>query len=609
MTRTLDKGVMAALGLLVALLVASAALNYRNTWQLKEDAAWVAHTHEVLDLTGDALRTLVEAEAGVRGFYISGREEFLHRYDIAVQGLDAQLDALKEKTKDNDNQRSHIEQLRKMSAERLQQLQAAIDQKRQAGKAFPRPTGKTDGKALMDAIREHVVKMERQETDLLKDREGRSNSSYQVAVTTGLLSAFVGLFLVGAFVWLLDRNLRGKLKTVAERQRIEEELRQNRKELQERVKQLAEADRRKDEFLATLAHELRNPLAPICNAVELLRRANGDTDRIDQVRGLMERQLGHMVRLIDDLLDISRITNGKLQLRKERLELAAVVHSAVESSRPLIEASAHNLTVKLPPDPIYVDADPTRLAQAFSNLLNNAAKYTERSGQICLTVDLNGSQAVVSVRDNGVGISAEHLPHIFEMFSQVAPALERSQGGLGIGLALVRGLVALHGGTVEAHSDGPGRGSEFRVHLPVAEPKTPVKANDNGHLSPVATKSRILVVDDLRDSAESLGMVLELKGHTIRIAHDGREAVQAAAAFRPDVILMDIGLPKMNGYEAAREIRHEPWGKSMILVALTGWGQDEDKRRAAEAGFDHHMTKPVDPATLEGLLSRRVTRK
>jgi CheY-like chemotaxis protein/nitrogen-specific signal transduction histidine kinase len=410
-------------------------------------------------------------------------------------------------------------------------------------------------------------------------------------------------------VWLLDRNLRGKLKTVAERQRIEEELRENRKELQERVKQLAEADRRKDEFLATLAHELRNPLAPICNAVELLRRANGDTARINQIRALMERQLGHMVRLIDDLLDISRITNGKLRLRKQRLELAAVVNSAVESSRPLIEASAHTLTVKLPPDPVYVDADPTRLAQAFSNLLNNAAKYTEKSGQICLAVDRHGGQAVVSVRDNGVGISAVHLPQLFEMFSQVAPALERSQGGLGIGLALVRGLVELHEGTVEAHSDGPGTGSEFRVHLPVAEPtaKKADQTSDNGRPTADAPKSRILVVDDLRDSAESLGMVLEMKGHTIRIAHDGLEAVQAAAAFRPEVILMDIGLPRMNGYEAAREIRHEPWGKKMILVAVTGWGQDDDKRRAAEAGFDHHMTKPVDPAVLEGLLTSRAT--
>jgi PAS domain S-box-containing protein len=368
---------------------------------------------------------------------------------------------------------------------------------------------------------------------------------------------------------------------------------------------LIEADQRKDEFLATLAHELRNPLAPLRNAVELLRRAGGDAALLEKARSMMERQVGQMVRLVDDLLDISRITRGKIQLRKERVELAAVVRSAVEAARPLIEAQAHELTVTLPPQPLYLDADPTRLAQVFSNLLTNAAKYTEKGGHVWLTAERQGGEAVVSVRDTGMGIAADYLPHVFEMFSQAAPALERSQGGLGVGLALVRGLVELHGGTIEARSGGPGLGSEFIVRLPVAQRPAQVaqEPSGDGQKCRSVPKCRILVVDDNRDTADSLAIMLRLAGHDIHTAYDGLEGLQAAATFRPDVVLLDIGLPRMNGYEAARHIREQPWGKGMALIALTGWGQDEDKRRALEAGFDHHLTKPVDALTLEKLLA------
>jgi PAS domain S-box-containing protein len=374
---------------------------------------------------------------------------------------------------------------------------------------------------------------------------------------------------------------------------------------------LREADHRKDEFLATLAHELRNPLAPIRNAVELLKGANNDGKLVEQARTVMERQLVQMVRLIDDLLDISRISRGKLQLRKERVELASVVNTAVETSRPFIEASRHELTIALPPEPVHVDADPIRLAQVFANLLNNAAKYTEKGGRIWLTAERLDGEIAVSVRDTGIGIAADHLPHVFEMFSQVAPALERSQGGLGIGLSLVRGLVELHGGSIEAHSGGPGMGSEFIVSLPVVDlpvqaPREQSSEGDESHSGP---KCRILVVDDNRDAADSLAMLLRMMGHSLHTAHDGLEAVQAAAMFRPDVVLLDIGLPKMDGYEAARHIRKRPWGKEMFLVALTGWGQEEDKRRALEAGFDQHMTKPVDPAALGEFLATLILEK
>jgi two-component system CheB/CheR fusion protein len=368
---------------------------------------------------------------------------------------------------------------------------------------------------------------------------------------------------------------------------------------------LQEADRRKDEFLATLAHELRNPLAPMRNALELLRCAEGRGDLREQARGVLQRQLGLMVRLIDDLLDISRITRGKLQLRKERVELETVVRSAVEAARPAIEAQSHELTVTLPPQSVHLDADPTRLAQVFLNLLTNAAKYTENGGHIWLTAERRSEAVVVAVRDTGIGIAAEHLPRLFEMFSQLVPALERSQGGLGVGLSLVRGLVELHGGSVEARSGGPGKGSEFLVRLPVTQapvegpptPSGPGEKTNNGR------GRRILVVDDNRDAAESLALVLRLLGHEIQTALEGLEALQKAASFHPDVVLLDIGMPRMNGYEVARHIRQQPWGGKIAVIALTGWGQEEDKRRSREAGFDHHLTKPVDPMLLENLLA------
>jgi PAS domain S-box-containing protein len=372
------------------------------------------------------------------------------------------------------------------------------------------------------------------------------------------------------------------------------------------MEDLREADRRKDEFLATLAHELRNPLAPLRNGLQVMKLSRNDSKAAEVSRDMMERQLSQMVRLIDDLLDVSRISRGKIQLQKQQIPIATVVQQAIETSRPLIDAFGHELIVHVPGETINVDADMTRLAQVFANLLNNAAKYTDRGGRITLRIDRQGNEVVVSVRDTGVGIPPRMLPQLFEMFVQVDRSLERSQGGLGIGLSLVKRLVELHGGTVKALSAGPGRGSEFIVRLPVLHAVTPVETspatngNSAGH-----TRRRILVVDDNRDSAASLAMMLDLLGNETRTAHDGEEALSAAAAFRPDMILLDIGMPKLNGYEAARRIRTEPWGKAVVLVALTGWGQDEDRRRSAEAGFNFHLVKPVDPEELGKLLSTK----
>lgn len=370
------------------------------------------------------------------------------------------------------------------------------------------------------------------------------------------------------------------------------------------VEQLREADRRKDEFLATLAHELRNPLAPVRNAVQILQLKGPPVPELQWARDVIDRQMAQMARLIDDLMDVSRITRGVIDLKRERVELAKVVQGAVETSRPLIEQQGHDLWVQLPAEPVYLHADMTRLAQVFSNLLNNAAKYTERGGRIDLTAERQGSDVVVSVKDTGIGIPADKLPRVFEMFSQLHVAMERSHGGLGIGLSLVKRLVEMHGGTVGARSAGPGMGSEFVVRLPIAVGQAHASGQTSGDEQPAPAASlRILVVDDNRDNADSLAAMLRIMGNETRTAYDGDEALRAAEEFRPRVVLLDIGLPKLSGYEVCRRIREQPWGRRMVLIAVTGWGQDDDKRRAEAAGFDRHMVKPVKPQALMKVLT------
>ncbi len=365
---------------------------------------------------------------------------------------------------------------------------------------------------------------------------------------------------------------------------------------------LREADRRKDEFLATLAHELRNPLAPLSNALQVLRLAGGDAAMAQEARAVMERQLAHLVRLVDDLLDVSRITTGKIELRKERVSVHAVVESALETSRPLIDQGGLRLSVQLPDEPLQLEADPTRLAQVLANLLNNAAKYTDRGGNVKLSAQRQGEDVLIRVEDDGIGIAPDVLPRLFEIFSQADPAVDRARGGLGIGLSLVRGLVRLHAGSVEVHSDGPGSGSRFTVRLPLAT------AADAGTAptptaGPTAARRRILVVDDNRDSADSMSLLLALKGHAVRTAYDGTSGLALAREFRPDVVLLDIGLPGLDGYQVAECIRAEACSPRPALVASTGWGHAEDKRRAQAAGFDLHLTKPIDMQALESFLA------
>jgi len=368
---------------------------------------------------------------------------------------------------------------------------------------------------------------------------------------------------------------------------------------------LREADRRKDQFIALLAHELRNPLAPLRSGLQVMRMAGGDANAVAQARAMMERQLGHMVRLIDDLLDVSRISQSKMELRRSRVLLTDVVSSAVETARPVIEAAGHELIISLPPGPVHLDADLTRLAQVFGNLLTNSAKYTERGGRIWLAAERRGGEVVVSVRDTGIGIPADALPRVFDMFSQVGRSIERSTGGLGIGLALVKGLVEMHGGAVTAESAGPGKGSLFTVRLPAPESRSERVPPETLEGGPAGTgpKRRILVVDDNRDSADSMAMLLQLSGNEVCTAHDGVEAVEAAERFRPGVVLMDVGMPRLNGYEATRRIREQPWGRGTVVIALTGWGQEGDKARSQDAGCNGHLVKPVNLSDLEKLLT------
>ncbi len=372
---------------------------------------------------------------------------------------------------------------------------------------------------------------------------------------------------------------------------------------------LKEADRRKDEFIALLAHELRNPLAPIRNGLQVLRLSD-DLGVRERSQEVMDRQLGHMVRLIDDLLDVSRISQNKMELRRSRVLLAEAVGSAVETARPLIDAAGHELTVSLPPDPVYLDADLTRLAQVFANLLTNSAKYTERGGRIWLTATPAGGEVAVTVRDTGIGIPAAALPTVFDKFSQVGRSVERSTGGLGIGLALVKGLVEMHGGSVTVASEGPGRGTEFTVRLPALATDPQPYHHDPGRRVGRVTGPvrRILVVDDNRDSAGTMAEMLVILGHQVRTAHDGVEAVEAVEQFRPQVVLMDVGMPRLNGFEATRRIRAQAWGRAMTIVALTGWGQEGDRLRSKEAGCDGHLVKPVSLPDLEKLLAELTER-
>lgn len=395
--------------------------------------------------------------------------------------------------------------------------------------------------------------------------------------------------------------LRSKADVFFELYRQRQQIAAQRDELEAQAEALREADRRKDEFLATLAHELRNPLAPLRNGLDILRRSP-DSESASDIREMMDRQLVHLVRLIDDLLDVSRVSQGKIELRREKIKVEDVVNSALEASRPLIDSHNHALSVDIAAGALWLDADQVRLSQTVSNLLNNAAKYTPTGGRIDLSVKQAGNEVLIEVSDNGVGIPKNMQSKVFQLFTQIDDHLSRSQGGLGIGLALVRQLVSMHDGRVDATSAGPGEGSRFTIRLPLAAPPE-MALNQPASEATSSHALKVLVVDDNAIVADTLGMMLEEIGHEFEAVHDGREALDAAHSYQPDVVLLDIGLPGMDGYEVCRAFRRDATFRTIPIVAQTGWGQSKDKDMASDAGFNFHLTKPVPLADLEKYLS------
>jgi signal transduction histidine kinase len=413
--------------------------------------------------------------------------------------------------------------------------------------------------------------------------------------------------------------LRAKVSVFAELFRKTRALERLNSELEDRVTErtsalekttqaLQEANHRKDEFLAMLAHELRNPLAPIRTAVQLLRLKELTEPQRRRARDVIERQVEHLVNLINDLLDVSRITRGMITLQLEPVLLQAIVARAVETARPAIDAHRHSLELDLPDELVSVEGDKTRLVQVIANILHNAAKFMDPGGRVRLTARREGQFAVIRITDTGIGIAPEQIPKIFELFTQVHSGTERAQGGLGIGLALVRRLTEMHGGTVAVQSDGVGHGAEFTVRLPVLAPQVTGLSSQRGDTGEIPTvpPQRILVADDNRDAAEALALQLQFAGHDVRTAHDGVEALEVAQAFEPDIALLDLGMPKMDGYETARQLRQRSNGKGLRLIALTGWGQQQDRDRTANAGFDAHLVKPVAEAQLFRALATAV---
>jgi PAS domain S-box-containing protein len=397
------------------------------------------------------------------------------------------------------------------------------------------------------------------------------------------------------------RDHTGRVVGVAQVARDITETKQTEAAIKRSQEALRDADRRKDEFLALLAHELRNPLAPLVNAVELLRPAATNDASLRRIRDMMARQLTQLQRLVDDLLDVSRISRGCIELRHAPVPLARALEAAVETCQSLINQRRHTLTIDVPSDPILVEGDFARLAQVFANLISNSVKYTEPGGRIDVTIRREDAQAVVTVTDTGIGIPVESVDTVFDMFSQVEAHRLHAGGGLGIGLALVRSLVEMHSGSVEVQSEGPGTGSTFTVRLPLLRSLVPVQqagAQESGGDSAEQQTRRILIADDNVDAAASLALLLQMQGHETRTANNGRQAVELAAAFHPDIIFMDLGMPQLDGLEATRQIRAEPWGKAMVIVALTGWGQESNRRQTREVGMDLHLVKPIN---LEGI--------
>lgn len=566
-----------AFGVTLAVLIGGALMGYLNAQRLVANERLVAHAdNAIVDLTRlySAVR---EAERSQRGYLLTDRGTDLGRYRDATQSIQSELAALTREVAAAPEQQARLTVLRGEIVAKIARLGRTIALERAGDHAAALAVVRAStGKPLLDQIGAQADAMRTAEYALLARRAVDSRRRSRVILAAMAAPALIAAVLLGLMFYLGNR----------------------------RIVELNEADRHKDDFLALLAHELRGPLAPLRNGLELIKRGDGSEELRRRACGLMERQLEQLIRLVNDLLDASRIARGKIELRKAAVELGAVLREAVDVERPLVQAAGLALEANIPPEPLVVDGDALRLSQVFRNLLQNARKYTEPGGRIEVSLAAERGEALVRVRDTGLGIPAAKLEAIFEMFAQIEAGLPRSQGGLGIGLALARRLLGLHGGSVRAFSAGPGRGSEFVVRLPLA-----TRGGERDTASPQEEVNvparRILVVDDNTDTATSLAALLRLARHETYTAHDGLEALKAAERLQPDVVLLDVQLPELDGYEVCRRIRQHPWGQNITLVAVTGLGQPEDRRKSREAGFDAHLIKPPDYAEITRLLASR----
>jgi signal transduction histidine kinase/ActR/RegA family two-component response regulator len=581
----------AALSLAVVMIVGS-TLSYLQNQRAEQLAIGVTHSYRALAELEAVLPQVGELEDDLRMFVATGDRRYLERSAAGRTTLERNVAAYAEYARDQPLQDAQVEPLRKRLRERVDAIQATATAYLVDGTAGAlREIQSGRGRASLQALDEQLARMKELERAALSKRVAEAQHAARLAGWAPVATATAGLLILAFGLRSLHRSAR------------QHALAESR--LEQTAEMLREADRRKDEFIATLAHELRNPLAPIRNAAAVLRQPAADARKREWAAGVIQRQVRTMALLLDDLLDVSRITRGTLTLHRRGVPLSSVVDAAVEIARPALDARRHQFEVRLPDAPVDLDVDPLRLSQVIANLLTNAAKYTDPGGHVSLQVEVGDERELrISVRDDGIGLSPESLREIFRMFSQVHASLERAEGGLGIGLALVKGLVELHGGHVEALSEGESRGSEFRVTLPGVVIASAGAVPECAQAAPAASAEprRIVIADDSHDGAESLAMLLALAGHEVRVANDGASALRLLRESRPDVALLDIGMPELNGYQIAREIAGEPWREQLLLVAITGWGQDEDRRRALESGFDVHLTKPISPDYLAALV-------
>jgi signal transduction histidine kinase len=582
--RSLGIGAVAVFLCALLALAADALLGWLNIREICRNEDQVFHTYEVMTTLEKTLALLEDAETGERGYVITGQRVYLEPYNNAVADLDAQMRHLRELVADNPRQRERVALLEGHVATELDELRKTIALREPAGfEAAQAETMTGRAKQAMDASRSYIADIEKDESEQLQASRAGTRTGWRNANWSFTIATLVALALLLLSYWLADRE-------AAQRQRAADVA--------------AENARLKDEFLAMLGHELRNPLAPLRTGLEVLRNPQLEEPDRKQVFAVLDRQMQHLERVLDDLLDVSRITSGRIPMRPVPVELAEIVARAVETVGPQIQRRRQELTVTLPPETVRLHADPARLVQVVTNLLGNSSKFTPEHGHIWLTAERDARGLTLRVRDTGVGIESTLLPFVFDLFRQGPRTLDRSTGGLGIGLTLVRRIVELHGGTVSAHSAGAGKGAEFVVWLPV--PGKPVE----GEQRPVhqekgdEPRRRILVVDDNADAAETLAKLLRGAGHDVRTAFDGSSALEVFSGFHPEVMFLDIGMPGMDGYEVARRLRQQEGKGDLILVAVTGYGQDEDRRRSLEAGFDEHLIKPVDPEALHEVLAR-----